>query len=260
MERQKIQSMKNLIVAISLLLTVEACGQGKFVPGKYISGNDTLPYQLYIPGKTVMPQKYPLVLFLHGAGERGNDNQLQLNYISDVVKTQWFKQYNAVVLAPQCPKGKRWVEVDWGLPSHTMPGQPSEPMRLTMQLLDSIIKKYPVDTNRIYVVGLSMGGFGVWDALARYPDKFAAGVPICGGADTATAAQIARIPVWVFHGSNDRVVKVSRSRDMVNALRKHGGKPIYTEYKGVGHGAWFKALPDQKMWRWLFSQKKKTEQ
>lgn len=153
----------------------------------------------------------------------------------------------------------RWVEVDWGLMSHTMPKEPSVPMAATIRLLDSIIKVYPIDTNRIYVMGLSMGGYGVWDIIARLPNKFAAAVPICGGADLKTAPKIAHIPIWVFHGAKDGVVPVERSRRMVAELKKYGGKPIYTEYPNVHHGAWYPAFKNPELFKWLFQQNKNNQ-
>ncbi len=216
----------------------------------------TLNYQLLAPA-TETGKKYPLVVFLHGAGERGSDNRRQLTYIDTIFQSRWFQaKYPSFVLAPQCPKDKRWVEVDWSLPSFTQPARPSEPLRLTLELIDTLIEKYPVDTNRIYIMGLSMGGFGTWDALARQPYRFAAAIPICGGADTATACKIAHIPVWVFHGAKDNVVPVVLSRNMVRALRRCGGSPVYTEYPNVRHGAWFKALANRKIYDWLFEQTK----
>lgn len=213
-----------------------------------------IKYRLLIPADTSQPK--PLIVFLHGAGERGSDNRKQLTYIDTIFASGWFQsKYPSFVLAPQCPTGQKWVNVDWSRPSMKQPDEPGQSMFALMQLLRQIVKKYPIDTTRIYVIGLSMGGFGVWDLLYRMPHFFAAGVPICGGADTAIAKKIAHIPIWVFHGAKDNVVPVTLSRNMVKALRKYGANPVYTEYPNVKHGAWFKALSNRQLYQWLFNQK-----
>ena len=224
-----------------------------FIP----EAGDTLNYRLMRPMNFDSTKKYPVVLFLHGAGERGNDNKMQLvngalNFASPLNR----KQFPCYVLVPQCANKFRWVEVDWKLPSHVQPDIPSVYLKRTMLLLDSLVKKLNIDTNKIYITGLSMGGFGIWDAISRWPNKFAAAVPVCGGGDTAKASTIKDIPIWAFHGSNDKVVMTSRSRDMIDAIKKAGGNPKYTEYLETGHDAWKKAYIDQKMFFWLFSQSK----
>jgi predicted peptidase len=131
----------------------------------------------------------------------------------------------------------------------------SVPMNLTMDLLEKLIHKYPIDKKRIYVTGLSMGGFGAWDMICRYPGKFAAAIPICGGGDTGKAQLLVNTPIWAFHGSNDKVVKVILSRNMINAIKANGGNPKYTEYKGVGHDCWINAYKEKGLLEWLFGQK-----
>ncbi|MCA9047007.1 MAG: prolyl oligopeptidase family serine peptidase, partial [Planctomycetaceae bacterium] len=125
-----------------------------------------------------------------------------------------------------------------------------------LELLDQLIKTHAIDEDRIYVMGLSMGGYGTWDLLARHPEKFAAGVPICGGGDEKQAAKIKEMPIWVFHGDADTAVKVERSRNMVAAIKEAGGKPKYTEYPGVGHNSWTPAINEPEILPWLFSQKR----
>jgi len=213
-----------------------------------------LSYRLFKPRKPAGPEKLPLVLFLHGAGERGDDNEAQLkNGVKAFVAGQ--AQFPCYIAAPQCPAKFQWVDTPWGNPKHTMPAQPTEPLRLALQLVSSLQKEFPIDPKRLYVTGLSMGGFGTWDVIQRYPRTFAAAVPVCGGADEALAGVIAKVPVWVFHGGNDDVVKTSRSRNIVEALRKAGGTPKYTEYPGVGHGCWDQAYQEKDLFPWLFAQK-----
>jgi predicted peptidase len=211
-----------------------------------------LPYRLYAAKGD---GKLPLLVFLHGAGERGDDNAAQLkNCVKHFMKQQSVQPFHLV--APQCPKNRRWVEVDWGAASHATPAQPSEPMGLLLDLLPALLKELDVDPKRVYVTGLSMGGFGTWDLLGRRPDLFAAGVPVCGGGDEAQAARIAKIPQRIYHGDKDNVVKTDRSRNMAAALKKAGGEPVYTEYPGVGHNCWDKAYADAALWPWLFAQKR----
>jgi predicted peptidase len=220
---------------------------------------DTLLYRFMRPPVDTL-KKVPLVIFLHGAGERGNDNALQLvngakNFATDSIR----EKYPCFVLVPQCAKIFQWVETDWRLPSHVMPEKPSVYLSRTMLLVDSLIKNLNIDTSRIYITGLSMGGFGTWDAICRWPNKFAAAVPVCGGGDTAKAVIIKDIPIWAFHGEVDKGVMVSRSRNMINAIKRAGGNPKYTEYAGAGHNVWNQTYSDPAMIDWMFSQNKKNK-
>lgn len=210
-----------------------------------------------LPDYILKEIKYPLVVFLHGAGERGNENKNQLIHGIKILETKENRaKYQCFVVAPQCPKNKRWAEVDWTLSSHKITEKISEPLDATIQLIDYMIENYPIDTNRIYITGLSMGGFGTWDAICRFPNRFAAAVPICGGGDEKETPKISHIPIWTFHGAKDRVVKVSRSRNMVNSLKSNNSKIIYTEFSNLGHFCWKQAYHTPKLLEWLFFQKK----
>ena len=245
-----------LIAAMGLALTVP-CDARDVWESRVFTTLDTyaLPYRLLKPRHYKPARPWPLVLFLHGAGERGNDNQKQLSpglrnlFISKEAQGQW----PCFVVAPQCPDGQRWVNVDFGATSHVIPDEPSASMTSVLALLTALQAEFSIDRSRLYVMGLSMGGYGTWDILARRPQLFAAGLPICGGADLNTAPTIASVPLWIFHGSEDTVVPVSRSRDMVSALGRAGGSPVYTEYKGVGHDAWSGAFAEPNLLHWLFS-------
>jgi predicted peptidase len=218
----------------------------------------TLKYRLLRPQGYDPKKTYPLVLFLHGAGERGSDNKIQLIHgMNEFAADEIMEKYPAFVIAPQCPEGKQWVDVPWSADSHAMPKEPAEPLRLSLELISALQKEFSLDKSRIYVTGLSMGGFGAWDAIQRRPELFAAAVPVCGGGDAALAEQIKDVPVWAFHGAEDGAVKPKRSRDMISALQKAGGSPKYTEYEKVGHHSWEKAYGDVRMYEWLFSQKRK---
>jgi predicted peptidase len=217
-----------------------------------------LKYRLLMP-KDYSPegtQTYPLVLFLHGAGERGDDNMKQLIHgTKEFVKEENRQKYPCFVVVPQCPNDKRWVEVDWTLDSHQQPEE-SISLELTRELLANLQKMFRIDSKRLYVTGLSMGGFGTWDLVTRTPDVFAAAVPICAGADESLASRLTKLPIWAFHGEKDTVVKVERSRRMVDAIKKAGGSPRYTEYPGVGHNSWAQAYADPEFMTWLFAQKR----
>lgn len=217
----------------------------------------TLKYRLYLPPNYNGEKKYPLVLFFHGAGERGDDNSRQMVHgIKDLITYSLKHKEPMILIAPQCPKGQQWVNTPWGNLSHTMPKEPSQAMQLAMALLQKMITTYSVDNNRLYVTGLSMGGFGTWDIIQRQPKRFAAALAICGGGDTAEAKKLIKLPIWATHGDQDRVVKTKRSRDMVAAIKKAGGNPKYTEFTKTGHGAWGPTYRNEQMLKWFFSQKK----
>jgi poly(3-hydroxybutyrate) depolymerase len=150
----------------------------------------------------------------------------------------------------------RWANVDWSAKKGAAAKDPSTPMRLTLEAMAQLRKEFNLDDQRLYITGLSMGGYGTWDAIARNPKLFAAAVPVCGGADEATAPIIKDIPIWCFHGGADPVVPTDRSRNMIKALKEAGGDPKYTEYPGVGHNSWDKAYSEPDLPKWLFEQKR----
>ena len=176
-----------------------------------------LPYRLVRPNYEMLPdKKFPVILFLHGAGERGSDNQKQLTYIDKIFSRQDFQEnYPCYIIIPQCAEDFRWCEVDWRLDKHDMPKEISKYLNAANQLLDSIASTEKADKQRLYITGMSMGGFGTWDLICRYPKKFAAAMPICGGADEKQADKLIDIPIRCFHGGLDKLVKVSRSKKYV---------------------------------------------
>ena len=218
----------------------------------------TLPYRFLTPEKIEQGKSYPLVLFMHGAGERGTDNEKQIihYFAAELIKPENRAKYPCFVVCPQCPTECRWVEVDWALPSHTMPEKPSAPLGLALELVDKLAAELPVDKGRIYVTGLSMGGFGTWDAIQRRPEFFAAAIPICGGGDTAEAPKLKNMPIWAFHGDRDRSVRPSRTEMMTEAIWQAGGKPKMTIYPGVEHNSWDQTYANPEVWAWLFAQKR----
>ena len=222
----------------------------------YISERDTLPYRLLKPVNPQAFDKFPLVIFLHGAGERGNDNEVQIKHITELFLDERNRgKYPCYVVAPQCPKGKWWADFTGKGANATLSKTPSTPMKMVIGLIEDILKQFPIDESRIYVTGLSMGGYGTWDLIARYPEKFAAAVPICGGGDVKTASKIKHIPLWAFHGALDEIVTPSQSRRMIKALHDAGGLPGFTEYPDVGHNSWVHAYREPHLMHWLFKQK-----
>ena len=208
-----------------------------YEPREYVGkSGKPLKYRLIKPVDYKFGKKYPLVLFLHGAGERGDDNAATLRHAAkDFSNPQTRSKYPAYVVIPQCPTGKKWSEVDWSKDSSELPEEPSDAMQSIKELIDEMIENAGVDRNRIYITGLSMGGDGTWDAIARYPGFFAAAAPICGGGDPKTVDKFKSLPIWCFHGAKDPVVKVIRSREMIEALQKVGSNAKYTEYPEAQH-------------------------
>ncbi len=202
--------------------------------------------------------RYPLVLFLHGAGERGNDNAKQLKYLPTWLAEPALRQrHPCYVVVPQCRMDERWVDVSWADAKSTpQPAAPTVDLEAATSALEETILREAVDPARIYLTGLSMGGYGTWDLAARMPDRFAAILPVCGGGDDRVAARIAALPIWCFHGDADTAVPVDRSRTMVAALKAAGGRPIYSELAGVGHDSWTPAYRDTFVLDWLFSQRR----
>lgn len=229
-----------------------------FTGGDY--KDEVFKYRLLTPEKVEPGKKYPLVLFLHGAGERGNDDVRQLAYFpTQMCQPEFRQKYPCFLLAPQCRTNKKWVDVPWGAKkSEPLADAPSDQMQVVIQILDKTIKENPIDTSRIYLTGLSMGGYGSWDLAMRMPEKFAAVAPICGGGDERGAAKLVGVPVWAWHGGADNVVPPERSRTMIEAIKKAGGHPKYSELEGVGHSSWGQAYEGpNNLLPWMFEQRKR---
>jgi predicted peptidase len=205
------------------------------------------------PGK-----QYPLVLFLHGAGERGNDNSSQLQYLPTwLAGAAWRQQFPCFVIAPQCRAEHRWSAFNWSdKKSSPLAAEPTTDLAAAIAALEKVSASEPVDPDRVYLTGLSMGGYGSWELAARMPERFAAVSPICGGGDEAQAKKLTSLPIWCFHGGADQVVPVARSRAMIAAIEAAGGKPKYTEFPGVGHDSWTPAYRDSGLLEWLFAQRR----
>ena len=214
----------------------------------------TLPYRLHVPAKPEPGRLYPLVVHMHGAGSRGTNNLDQIrNGGADFILWAKRRGEEFVFLAPQCPAERKWVDSS----QRAMKATPTPYMRMAIEIIDDAIKRYPVDLNRIYVMGISMGGYATWELCERRSELFAAALPCCGGGDPSLASRMANIPIWAFHGDMDESVPVSRSRDMVAAIKAAGGKKIlYREYEGLGHNVWTPTFSDDTVFEWLFRQRR----
>ena len=232
--------------------------QDRFSKNQYIRNGDTLNYRMLFPDADTL-RKYPLVIFLHGSGERGSDNEAQLKWgVQNFASDKNMVEHPAIVIAPQCPLNQSWSNTK-RTPNSTvieLLPTPSKAVQLLIELIKQTVAKMPVDSNRIYITGLSMGGYGTFDAIERYPHLFAAAVPVCGGGDLSKASLIAHIPMWMFHGAEDPAVNTANSVEMNAALMKAGAHPGLTIYPETGHFSWLAAYSDEHMMEWLFRQHK----
>jgi predicted peptidase len=215
------------------------------------TGEPSLKYLLYLPADYGRDnRRWPLVLFLHGAGERGDNLDLVQKH-GPPKRIAAGEEFPFIVVSPQCPKGSWWTP------------------EATNILLDEVAATYAVDADRVYVTGLSMGGFGTWALAIDQPNRFAAIAPICGMGDTKQAERIQHIPTWVFHGGKDKVVPIKGTRtlrsgmkglygsqDMVDALKAAGGKPKLTIYPDAGHDSWTATYDNEKFYEWLLQQRR----
>ena len=235
-----------------LAATSDRAESDGFVAGMYRSSEgDTMPYRLYSPAALTPSRKYPLVLFLHGFEGLGKDNEKQIGGMDFAGTHTWVLPHNQAahpcfVLAPQCPVGGLWA--------NPLTRKPTRHLRRAVALIEELSGSLPIDRDRIYVTGQSLGGYGTWAAISYFPEVFAAAVPVCGGGRTARARFLVDMPVWAFHGSLDPIIWPRESRRMISALRKAGGDPRYTELRFVGHNAWDVAYLHPELVPWLFSQ------
>jgi hypothetical protein len=274
--------MKNIKPMVFSWLTISCCISGmihaqsiddifnKFMKRYHTFQSTTLPYWVFIPDSYDPKIQYPVILCLHGAGERGDDpsavkkNSMATVWARDSNQARW----PSFIIVPQCPTIGWWTN--------------SNIILTVNDIMDSLLFEFSVDTNRMYITGLSMGGYGTWDLIIRYPNKFAAAIPVCGGGDTSKAVVIKDVPLWDFHGALDFTVPVNNSRDMINALERagstvvytncshgdctglpdemiadtlnNGARHIYTEYENGGHSIWDTAYNNVFLLPWVFSQ------
>jgi len=263
--------MKRIIrIALSVILTIST-GMAFYTPVsartviaskaeklEYTGGDGyTMPYRLYVPEKYDESKKYPVLLFLHGAGERGNDNVSQLsNAIQVLFNTREKLLKNTIVICPQCPNGEQWVSYDWSQGNYsTKRVKESRAIQAALAILSDVESKYSCDADRVYAFGLSMGGYGVWDLLARHGELFAAGVPCCGGGDESKAEELSEIPIWCYHGTADDIVKYQGTKGMYDAISAYGRERItFTSVKGAGHNVWDAAASNEELIDWMYAQ------
>jgi len=228
------------IILILITMSQHVTAQKQTTEKAVIQRNTTLNYLLWLPGdyKKDKTTTFPLLIFLHGSGERGNDlEKVKVHGPPSFVEQQ--PDFPFILVSPQCPENSWWVAEDLQV------------------MLEQLKTKYRIDTDRIYLTGLSMGGFGTWNWTALYPNQFAAVAPVCGGGDIQFAQKLKNTPVWAFHGESDPVVPVKRTVEMVEAVNATGGSALMTIYPGVGHDSWVNAYNEAELYKWFLSHTKK---
>jgi predicted peptidase len=260
--------MRLLLSFIALLFAgiISAQNPAVFEKREYnFAEGKVLPYRILYPENYDKSKKYPLVLFLHGAGERGNDNEKQLVHGSKLfLDPENRKKFPAIVIFPQCPSNSFWasITVDTTVKPRVLAfdytREANWPLTAANELVQKVTSEEAVDQRRIYVAGLSMGGMGTFETVYRYPNLYAAALPICGGADLKSYSNwTGKTPFWIFHGDADPVVTVKLSRDAHEKLKSIKAKVKYTEYPGVNHNSWDSAFAEPAFLKWMFQQKKK---
>lgn len=241
--------MSLLIGGLLTTASVDAQGQENGLLNRNLKlGATSYTYQVYVPQSVRGKQNAPVILFLHGIGQRGSGGFLPTDGVKGSMVRHYLEKVPAIVVLPQCRKGSYW----------------SDPLmdRMVIEAVDRTVEEFSADPERLYLTGVSMGGYGAWSLAAEHPGKFAAIVSICGGSPArdgdrfaSVARRIGRTPAWVFHGADDRVVPVSESRQMVEALKAAKGNVRYSEYEGVGHNVWLKALQERELLPWMLKQR-----
>jgi len=251
------------LLAALLLPTLAAGEETGFQKRTVEVGSVTYKYQVYVPASYRPSKKWPVIFFLHGAGERGADGERQAD-LGLPARIREMKDFPAIVVMPQCAQGLWW-------------GDP-EMEAQAFAALEQSMKEFHGDPERLYLTGLSMGGYGTWAFGYKYPEKFAALVPVCGGVVAnrrflsappwhplsthpedpygEAASHLTRVPIWAFHGDADPRVPVTESRKLTEAVKARGGNVRYTEYEGVAHNAWDRAYWEGELLPWLLAQRK----
>ncbi len=229
----------------------------------FIENNDTLPYRMLFPKDYKVDKSYPLIIFLHGSGERGNDNSLQLKHGASFFQADSIRnKYPAFVVFPQCETGESWNNAEYSSEGTdqtvTFPTRHKENVQLDRveNLIKSLHKKFSIDKQRIYVGGLSMGGMGTFELVSRNPRMFAAAFAICGGAHPNTARRLKRTSWWIFHGLNDDIIPAKASENIYDALKNRSADVRISLYENIGHESWTRAFEEPGLMSWLFSKSK----
>ncbi len=265
--------IKKLLILIQLFLlgSFTGCSKdkdfklvlNKFEPRIFndIKYKHPLPYRLFIPDNYNSAKKYPLVLILHSGGWRGVDNQSQIRYAASVLtddQGQLDKQ--CFIFVPQCHEKSQWLNIDFKtvpFKNYQQENIPeSDVMKMVIEVIHLLEKEFSIDNRRLYITGSSMGGSGTWDIITRYPNLFAAAVPVNGVSDPSTASVVSKMPIWAFHGRKDRISDVKNTRNMINALKENGSICKYTEFKNKGHDISSLVYNSEELIHWIFLQKK----
>jgi predicted peptidase len=240
--------MRNLIAlaAIMATLSTPSVRAEEPAPGKQVEqtltleANKAVGFLLYLPKDYGSKEKWPVMLFLHGRGESKGPLSVVKKWGPPRL-IEHGQTFPYIIVSPQCPEAESW-------------GQPGQ-QKILFALLDHINEHCKVDKDRIYLTGLSMGGFGSWRLAADHPERFAAVVPICGGGNVNDAEKLKALPIWVFHGTDDPTVPLQRSAEMVEAIKKAGGTKIrFTTLEGIGHNSWEAAYASPDLYQWLDKQ------
>ena len=235
--------MKARVFLACAMFAIPALASAQTETGFIAKTHEGAKYKIFVPHDYKGDKEYPLILFLHGAGETGTDGEKQAKQGIGNAIAKNEKTFGFITVLPQSQK-KTWK-------ADSVDG------KRAIEILDLTMKAYKVDASRVYLTGLLMGGFGTWSFAAAHPNRWAAIAPICGGGDVKSASKIKNIPCWNFHGDEDNAVKVDLSRNMIKALKDAGGQPRYTEYPGVGHNSWDAAYGNPELYTWFLEQKRK---
>jgi len=250
----------SLLIIILFSLSPLHAQKVAFLKKEIVHKTDTLHYRVLFPKNYNTNISYPLVVFLHGSGERGNDNEKQLVHGSTLFTDSLNQiKYPAIVLFPQCSENDSWINILDNKNSFSFIDnkKPTKPMEMVLRMIKYYKNNESVDSKRIYVLGLSLGAMGTYDIICRYPKTFAAAIPICGGVNLDRLKSVRKVPIRIFHGTNDNVVSVEFSRNAYIELKANGSQKVeYKEYPGVDHNSWTPAFAEPDFMSWMFSQHK----
>lgn len=259
--------MKKLLFAliVAFLFVHATSAQDLSLYKKYtlVQNGDSIPYRILLPENFDASKKYPLLIFLHGSGERGNDNEKQLVHGAKLfLQEDIRKKYAAIIVFPQCSQKSFWSNTQFLFDGngernlfYVNGGEPSAAMKMLVNLTNNLLVQYKIKKDQVYVAGLSMGGMGTFELVNRMPYTFAAAAPICGGANPSIAPNLKHTSWWLFHGDKDGVVPPSHSQKMFEAMKRAGVPVKFTLYPGVGHNSWDNAFNEPDLLKWMFSKR-----
>ena len=252
-----------ILLMITSVISTKAQDTNLYKPEKFIRGTDTLLYRILMPENFDKTKTYPVLLFLHGAGERGNDNQAQLIHGGKLfLRPEVRANYPAIVIFPQCPEDSYWSNVKSSMVNgkrnfeFEKGGKPTSAMKMVMSLMEQVKDLPYTDNKRIYAGGLSMGGMGTFEILRRMRGEFAAAFAVCGGDNPENVRKYKNIPLWIFHGAKDDVVPPENSQIIADALKAKKADVKFTMYPEANHNSWDQAFAEPELLSWLFSHKR----